>query len=59
MPVRLVYNDHTSHKARWLLVQGRTPLHHAAYNNDEEKIKVLLRFGADAKAVDHQVSPLS
>lgn len=36
-------------------LQGRTPLHHAAYANDAETIKVMLRYGADVKAVDIQV----
>lgn len=38
-------------------LQGRTPLHHAAYANDAETIKVMLRYGADAKALDSQVHP--
>lgn len=38
-----------------IFAQGRMPLHHAAYANDVETIKVLLRFGADATARDHRV----
>ena len=38
-----------------MVVQGRMPLHHAAYANDVETIKMLIRFGADATARDHRV----
>ncbi len=36
-------------------LQGRTPLHRAAYTNDLESIKLLLHHGADATATDYQV----
>lgn len=40
-------------------MQGRTPLHNAAFANDTEAVKILLRYGADATAVDSQVRPLA
>lgn len=36
-------------------MQGRTPLHLAAYENDSETVELLIRFGADATATDDQV----
>jgi len=36
-------------------LQGRTPLHRAAYTNDLESIKLLLHHGTDAIATDNQV----
>lgn len=37
------------------VVQGRTPLHSAAFTNDTEAVRILLRYGADATAVYNQV----
>ena len=42
-----------------ITMQGRTPLHNAAFANDTEAVKILLRYGADATAVDSQVRPLA
>ena len=39
-------------------MQGRTPLHYAAFKIDVESIKMLLHFGANVNAVDNQVHPL-
>ena len=36
-------------------LQGRTPLHYAAFINDLETIKLLLHHGAKATAADYQV----
>lgn len=36
-------------------MQGRTPLHHAAFQNETEAVKMLLCYGADATARDNQV----
>ena len=36
-------------------IQGRKPFHLAAFENDVETLKVLLRYGADATAKDIQV----
>ncbi len=36
-------------------LQGRTPLHHAAFTNDLETIKLLLHHGVNASATDYQV----
>ena len=36
-------------------MQGRTPLHLAAFENDVKTLDVLLRYGADATARDTQV----
>jgi len=36
-------------------LQGRTPLHHAAFTNDLESIKLMLHHGANATATDYQV----
>ena len=40
-------------------IQGRTPLHLAAFANDAETVKVLLQHGANAETADNQVLAFS